>query len=347
MGVDELEFELPNELIAQRPAEPRDASRLLVLDRASGRMTHRVFREIGEYLQPGDGLVLNDTRVIPARFFCRRASGGKIEALFEHAADSLWRVVLKPAARLKIGERLTCLGGDCQLVIRERLERGEWLVQPEPVVEPLKLLQRIGQTPLPPYIRRGPQPNADDAWRYQTVYARRAGAIAAPTAGLHFTPELLRELGDAGVTVANVTLHVGVGTFAPIAVADLGQHEMHAEHYESDLQAIATLHATRVAGGRIVAVGTSSVRVLESLEPELGRGAEPPVAHSGWTRVFIYPPYRFRNVDCLLTNFHQPRSTVLALVMAFAGIEPTRRAYQEAIRQRYRFYSYGDAMLIV
>ncbi|MFQ5806060.1 MAG: tRNA preQ1(34) S-adenosylmethionine ribosyltransferase-isomerase QueA [Phycisphaerae bacterium] len=342
-----MQFDLPDELIAQRPVEPRDASRLLVLDRAARGIEHRVFREIGEFLRPGDSLVLNDTRVIPARFFCRRATGGKIEALFEHDVDGLWRVMLKPAARLKVGERLSCLGDDCELVLRERLERSEWFVRPQPVIEPLRLLQRIGQTPLPPYIHRETKPDANDALRYQTVYARRAGAIAAPTAGLHFTTELLEKLRDAGITLVNVMLHVGVGTFTPITVVDLARHEMRAEYYEIDARAIATLHATRLAGGRIVAVGTTSVRVLESLASELGSGTEPPAARSGWTHIFIHPPYRFRNVDCLLTNFHLPSSTPLALVMACAGIELTRKAYQQAIAQRYRFYSYGDAMLIL
>jgi len=345
--LDQLQFDLPSELIAQRPAAPRDASRLLVLDRATGGIEHRVFRDIGEYLRPGDGLVLNDTRVIPARFFCRRATGGRVEALFQHEVNGLWRVVLKPAARLKVGERLACPGHDGELVICERLERGDWFVRPEPAVDPLDLLQRVGQTPLPPYIQRDPEPDADDAVRYQTVYAQRAGAIAAPTAGLHFTPELLTRLRDAGVHLVQVTLHVGVGTFTPISVEDVAQHEMHAEYSEVDAPAIESLHATRAGGGRIVAVGTTSVRVLESLETELSSASLPQTARSGWTSLFIYPPYRFRNVDCLLTNFHQPGSTLLALVMAFAGIEITRHAYQQAIQQRYRFYSYGDAMLIL
>lgn len=347
MRVEQLHYDLPAELIAQRPAEPRDASRLLVLERATGRIQHRTFRDIGQYLRPHDALVLNDTRVIPARFFCRRATGGKIEVLFLHETDRRWCVLLKPAARLRVGERLTCPGGDCRLVICERLERGEWSVRPEPPLRPVDLLQRIGQTPLPPYIRRHPKPDAQDAERYQTVYARRAGAAAAPTAGLHFTLDLLRKLRDADVTIANVTLHVGLGTFAPINVKDLTRHHMHAEFCQIDAQTVKTLHATRARGGRIVAVGTTSVRVLESLASELGSPTAPQAAWSGWTDVFIYPPYRFRNVDALLTNLHLPRSTLLALVMAFADIEPTRSAYRQAIEQRYRFYSYGDATLIL
>lgn len=347
MRLGELHYDLPTELIAQRPAEPRDASRLLVLDRATGRIEHRGFRDIGEYLRPDDVLVLNDTRVIPARFFCRRATGGKVEALFTHKSDDQWHVLLNPAARLRSGERLTCQHSEHELVLCRRQDRGEWTVRPDPPIEPLQLLRRIGQTPLPPYIHRDPKPDAQDAQRYQTVYARKAGAIAAPTAGLHFTPELLRALHSAGVKVVNVTLHVGVGTFAPITVEELAQHHMHAEYYETDAQAIATLHATRTAGGHIVAIGTTSVRVLESLSSVLGEVGEPQAADSGWTDLFIYPSYRFRNVDRLLTNFHQPYSSLLALVMAFAGIQQTRGAYAAAIKQRYRLFSYGDAMLIV
>jgi S-adenosylmethionine:tRNA ribosyltransferase-isomerase len=343
----ELQFELPSELIAQRPAQPRDASRLLVLERATGKIEHRAFRDIRRYLRAGDCLVLNDTRVIPARFFCQRATGGKIEGLYLHQAGDVWRVLLKPASRLRVGERLACVSADCELVLCKRCERGEWDVRPAPVVEPLELLRRIGQTPLPPYIHRPHKPDANDEQRYQTVYARRAGAAAAPTAGLHFTTELLEELRTAGVNTAMLTLHVGLGTFAPISVDDLTHHMMHAEYYRIDERSIARLNATRVVGGRIVAVGTTSVRVLESLESELGSVGMVERLRSGWTELFIYPPYRYRNVDRLLTNFHLPGSTLLALVMAFAGIEQVRQAYAAAIAERYRFYSYGDAMLIL
>ncbi|MBU0617800.1 MAG: tRNA preQ1(34) S-adenosylmethionine ribosyltransferase-isomerase QueA [Planctomycetes bacterium] len=347
MRLKELQFELPSELIAQRPAEPRDASRLLVLERSTGKIEHHTFRDIRQYVRSGDCMVLNNTRVIPARFFCRRATGGKIEGLFLHQIGDVWRILLKPASRLRVGERLICTNGDYELVLCQRHERGEWDVRPQPAVEPLDLLGRVGQTPLPPYIHRPDKPDADDEQRYQTVYARRAGAAAAPTAGLHFTPELLEELRAAGVSTAMLTLHVGLGTFAPISVDDLTQHNMHAEYYRIDERTIAKLNATRAAGGRIVAVGTTSVRVLESLEFELGSGEVAERLHSGWTDLFIYPPYRYRNVDRLLTNFHLPGATLLALVMAFAGIEPIRAAYAAAIEERYRFYSYGDAMLIL
>ncbi len=372
MRLADLQYDLPPGFIAQYPAEPRDSSRLLVLDRSSGRIEHRIFWDLPEYLRFGDCLVLNDTRVIPARFFCRRASGGRVEGLFLHEQGRSWRVMLKPAARLRTGQRLACEGSTVSLVVGERLDRGEWLVRPEPPVLPLEWLGQVGRTPLPPYIRRGVNGGGDveplGSERYQTVYAERPGAVAAPTAGLHFTPRLLDRITRLGVRQAKVTLHVGSGTFVPIEVEDLAQHRMHAEWLEVGSAAIEVLGLTRRAGGRIVAVGTTSVRVLESL-PTLkadgtfgtdarllweakgaasGRlGRDPAGSLSGWTDVFIYPPYDFRNVDRLVTNFHLPGSTLLALVMAFAGPELIRRAYREAIDQRYRFYSYGDAMLIL
>jgi len=371
MRLSDLHYELPAELIAQRPVEPRDASRLLVLDRASGHIAHRRFCDIEEYLRPGDHLVLNNTRVIPARFFCRRLTGGRTEALFLHASGALWHVLFNPAGRLRPGEILTCEGSDRRLLLVDRHERGEWTVRPEPPVDPFELLQRVGQTPLPPYIRRPSGPDARDAERYQTVYARRPGAVAAPTAGLHFTPALLQRLQEAGIGRSEVTLHVGRGTFAPIDADELSSHRMHAEWFEVDTPTLETLHAARAAGGNLVAVGTTSVRVLESLACQLGSSDRPesesppsgkaaapaaprltdrqlpPAACAGWTDLFIYPPYRFRNVDRLVTNFHLPGSTLLALVMAFAGAELIRHAYAVAIEQRYRFYSYGDAMLIL
>lgn len=346
MRREELEYELPAELIAQRPAEPRDASRLLVLDRAAGRVADRAFRDIGEYLRPGDVLVRNDTRVVPARFFCRRQSGGRIEALFLHESEQGWRVLLKPSARLRVGEVLTCDASAYGMRLCEKGERGAWLVRPEPPIAPLELLGYVGQTPLPPYIHREAQPDAEDERRYQTVYARRDGAVAAPTAGLHFTPELLDRLAAAGIECCDVTLHVGIGTFAPITADELADHEMHAEWYDADRATVARLHAARREGRRIVAVGTTSVRVLESLALTLGVPDATPSEHSGWTDIFIYPPHVFRNVDVLLTNFHLPGSTLIALLMALAGVEPVRAAYAHAVRERYRFFSYGDAMLV-
>ncbi|MBU0639681.1 MAG: tRNA preQ1(34) S-adenosylmethionine ribosyltransferase-isomerase QueA [Planctomycetes bacterium] len=355
MQITELDYDLPPELIAQRPAETRSASRLLVLNRTTGALSHRHFNDVAEYVRAGDCLVLNDTRVIPARFFCRRATGGRIEGLFLREQDGLWRTLLKPSARLKIGERLSCEGAAAELVISARHERGEWTVQPEPPCTAIELLGRIGQTPLPPYIRRTAPPDAADAERYQTVYARRAGAVAAPTAGLHFTPEVLHRLAAAGIRRADVTLHVGLGTFAAVEVSDLARHPLHAEWFEVTELAARTIREVSQGPGRIVAVGTTSTRVLESLVARANVAGQPPhpapagaiTAQSGWADLFIYPPYQFGLVDVLLTNFHLPRSTLLALVMAFAGVNNIRRAYRAAIEQRYRFYSYGDAMLIV
>lgn len=349
MRLSELQYELPPDLIAQRPADQRDEARLLIVDRAAERIEHAVFRDIGTWLSPGDCLVLNDTRVVKARFYCHRTTGGRIEALFLHADDNGWHVLLKPSARLKVGEQLTCTGIDVRLRLTERGSRGAWVVQPTPDIEPLALLDDVGTPPLPPYIHRtdGLSELRDlDLDRYQTVYADRPGAVAAPTAGLHFTPELLENLYDAGIHETRITLHVGAGTFTPIATDDLAAHQMHAEWYEASEHTISQLQATRAAGHHIVAVGTTATRVLESLGRD--RPAEDAlVAGSGWTDIFIYPPYHFRHVDRLITNFHLPGSTLLALVMAFASPGLIRRAYREAIDRRYRFYSYGDAMLIL
>lgn len=346
MRLAELQYELPPELIAQRPAEPRDAARLLALHRSSGRIEHRVFRDIGEYLQPGDCLVLNNTRVIPARFFCRRQTGGKVEALFVRVDGDCWRVLLKPSARLKAGEHLTCQNAATRFALMAYHGRGEWAVRPAPPVPAVEFLERCGQTPLPPYIRsttggRQGAPDAADRERYQTVYASQPGAVAAPTAGLHFTPELLDELTRRGVRRTEVTLHVGPGTFTPIEVDDLSQHRMHAEWFQVSATALRIMREARAQGGAIVAIGTTSVRVLESLDHLDGGDI------AGWTDKFIYPSYCFRHVDRLLTNFHLPGSTLLALVMAFGGVETVRAAYREAVSSRYRFYSYGDTMLVV
>ncbi len=341
MKLSELQYGLPPELIAQHAVEPRDASRLLVLHRDSGRIEHRTFRDVSEYLNADDCLVLNNTRVIPARFFCRRATGGRVEGLYLHQRDGAWCVMLKPGGRLKVGERLACDGADVQLRLEAKLERGEWLVRPEPDTSPLDLLSQVGQTPLPPYIQRGAEPEAGDVTRYQTVYAQEPGAVAAPTAGLHFTPGLLNRIATNGVRRTEVTLHVGAGTFVPVEAEDLAGHRMHAEWFEVSEDAAAALDATRRADGRLIAVGTTAARVLESM------GASDFAATQCWTDIFLYPPYVFRNVDVLITNFHLPGSTLLALVMAFASCEQIRTAYAAAVAERYRFYSYGDAMLIL
>lgn len=361
MKRSELHYELPLEQIAQRPAEPRDTSRLMVVDRARETIDHCIFRDLPRFLKPGDCLVLNDTRVVPARFFLRRSSGGRVEALFVHLESPAvqtaqpdpgscadWRVQLKPSARLRPGEELRCEHDDrIRFRILARHARGQWTIRPPADADPWELLNRIGQTPLPPYIElnsagRDGRPDPVDAEQYQTVYATQPGAVAAPTAGLHFTRELLAEIAANGVKQVQVTLHVGPGTFTPIDMEDLRDHRMHAEYYSISRETLAHLHETLACGGRIVAVGTTSARVLESIGDD-----DAIETRSGWTDVFIYPPYRFRRVGALITNFHLPGSTLLALVMAFGGCGPIRRAYASAVAERYRFYSYGDAMLIV
>ncbi|MCA9242842.1 MAG: tRNA preQ1(34) S-adenosylmethionine ribosyltransferase-isomerase QueA [Phycisphaerales bacterium] len=361
MRLEDLQFDLPPELIAQRPVEPRDASRLLVLERGESAaepatLAHAQFRDILAYLRPHDCLVLNNTRVVPARFYARRASGGRVEGLFLREDDGEWLAMLKPSARLRVGETLHAFSpaSDNALTIQLRLTaaigEGEWRIQPlrngAPLLagETMTLLAEIGHTPLPPYIRGGVG-DAADVERYQTVYAQAAGAVAAPTAGLHFTPELLDALAADGVRRAEVTLHVGAGTFAPIKVEDISKHPMHAEWFEIKAAALEAIRAARAVGGRVVAVGTTSARVLESIPRVTSDDSAEP--RSGWTDIFIRPEYSFRNVDALITNFHLPGSTLIALVMALAGAENIRRAYAEAIERRYRFYSYGDAMLIV
>ena len=350
MRRSDLHYDLPAELIAQHAIEPRDAARLLVLDRATGQLAHRVFREIGDYLRPGDALVLNDTRVLPARFFCRRQTGRRLDALFVHGDADGWRVLLRGVRRVRVGQHVLVENADVTLEFRRYYGRGEWLLRPHPPTPPRVLLEQVGLPPLPPYIRRPPGrlglPEPADAARYQTVYAAQPGAVAAPTAGLHFTPELLQSIAQSGVQLVRVTLHVGPGTFRPVEVDDLADHPMHPEWYEVRGAELVRLRDVRAAGGRIIAVGTTSVRVLESLPAGALEHAEPCDA-SGWTRLLIYPPYAFRHVDRLITNFHLPETTLLALVMAFASPEQIRSAYQAAIAERYRLFSYGDAMLIL
>lgn len=362
MRREQLHYELPERLIAQQPVHPRDASRLLVLDRASGAIRHDRFAQIESHLRPGDCLVLNNTRVVPARFFGRRETGGQIEGLFLHETAAGWSVLLKSGGRLRPDELITLIpppgeahGGDpadmpsARLRLIARGQRGEWTVRPEPTAPAHELLARFGRTPLPPYIERTGGPSSDDEERYQTVYAAAPGAVAAPTAGLHFTPELLDRLAARGISRATLTLHVGAGTFLPLDADDLSDHVMHAERFVLPEATAARLNAARAAGGRIIAVGTTSARTLETaarLSVSLAPGGGL-LASEGWTDLFIYPPWTFRAIDGLLTNFHLPGSTLLALVMALAGEEAIRRAYAEAIREEYRFYSYGDAMLIL
>ena len=352
-SLDALAFELPESLIAQQPLAERDASRLLVVDRASGELVDAHIRDLPDWLLANDLLVLNDTRVLPARFFAHRASGGSVGGLFlDEVSPGRWHVMLEGSRRLKTGETLTAVspdGGDVRLTLVDRIDGGNWSLDVAPVGPVEEVLSRIGRTPLPPYIRRdrdGAEDDTADRLRYQTVYAASPGAIAAPTAGLHLTPELLERVRGDGVATAFVTLHVGAGTFQPIRGSDLASHVMHTERYALSNDVESAVGQCRSRGGRIVAVGTTSVRVLESAaaDPDSGRIV---AATSGSTDIFIYPPYRFAVVDALLTNFHLPKSTLLALVMAMGGVETIRRAYSHAVEQKYRFYSYGDAMLIV
>lgn len=341
-----IDYDLPPSLIAQEPASPRDASRLMVVDRASGRIEHAIFRDLPALLARGDTLVLNDTRVISARLFGRRAlTGGKWEGLFlAERGDGAWEMLCQTGGRPSQGEEIVIQPGELSLVLEERGERGRWFVRPRvrggAAADALALLERFGHVPLPPYIHDGLD-RPTDRERYQTVYARLPGAVAAPTAGLHFTPEVFRTLETRGIRRTFVTLHVGVGTFEPIQTEDPRAHRMHAEWGELSEQSAKALSNCRSTGGRFVAVGTTAVRVLETASRD---GKVKP--WRGTTDLFIHAPYAFRAVDALVTNFHLPRSTLLLLVGAFVGTELLREAYQKAVEQRYRFYSYGDAMLI-
>ncbi|AQT68376.1 S-adenosylmethionine:tRNA ribosyltransferase-isomerase [Anaerohalosphaera lusitana] len=347
MLTEQLNFDLPGELIAQKPASVRSKSRLLALKRGTSQVEDRVFEDICEYFQPGDCLVLNNTKVLPARFFGRRTSGATLEGLYLSSTDEgLWEVMLKNARRVKEGEVIVLSSRDkgdfCEAVCRQRLGGGRWLLEVEASsVE--EVLGEIGFAPLPPYIKRpgGGDQSREDIERYQTVFAQQAGAVAAPTAGLHFTPELLQRLSDKGVITAEVTLHVGAGTFKPVTAEKLEDHHIHSERYEVGEKAAETINAVRENGGRVVAVGTTAVRTLETV----GRSgnAEP---GSGDTQLFITPGFEFKLVDMMITNFHLPKSTLLALVGAFAGLDNVMAAYRHAVQQEYRFYSYGDAMLI-
>jgi S-adenosylmethionine:tRNA ribosyltransferase-isomerase len=343
MRSDLFDYDLPPQLIAQEPAPERDRSRLMVVRRDAGTIEHHIFADLPDLLARGDLLILNDTRVIPARLIGRRArTGGKWEGLFLHETpDGLWELMCQTRGRLTAGETVVVEPGGLQLSLVRQTHARRWLARPSDPAPAIALLRRFGQVPLPPYVRKG-LAEADDAERYQTVYARQPGAVAAPTAGLHFTPQVFERLDACGVRRAFVTLHVGEGTFAPIKVDDLARHRMHREWGELPAAAAEAIAACRSRAGRVVAVGTTSVRVLETV------AATGPVGPwSGETELFIYPPYEFRRVDALVTNFHLPRTSLLCLVSAFAGGDLIRRAYQEAIAQAYRFYSYGDAMLIL
>lgn len=386
MKTEKLRFYLPTELIAQQPLPVRSDSRLLLLDRANGSLTDSRFERLGDFLASGDCLVLNDTKVLPARFFARRNTGAKIEGLFlTEIAPGAWHVMLKGAHRIKPGEKFyisklsrpaparafaetscrpTCPEpaerGDgpadfCSAEINGRKRDGSYRLRIDAQEQFQTILNQIGFPPLPPYIRRDDDLTVAevDRQRYQTVYARRPGAIAAPTAGLHFTEQLIQQLKQAGIRFAYLTLHVGTGTFKPIRTDDVNDHKIHQEWFSIDVENAAIINAAKEKAGRIIAVGTTSTRALETAAPAASllrsktAGAAQIRAMSGSTDLFIKPGYEFKIVDAMITNFHLPKSTLLALVVAFAGLENILAAYQHAIEKRYRFYSYGDAMLVI
>lgn len=340
MKTSDFYYDLPQELIAQDPLEDRSSSRLMLLDRETGEIRHRIFREIVEELQPGDCLVLNNTKVIPARLYGSRVgTDAKIEVLLlKRKENNIWETLVKPGKKCKPGTRISFGEGLLTGEVLDVVEDGNRLIRfsYQGVFE--EILDQLGQMPLPPYITH----QLKDKNRYQTVYAKYDGSAAAPTAGLHFTPELLEQIKEKGVKVAEVTLHVGLGTFRPVKVEDVTQHHMHSEFYRIEEEAAQVINETKKNGGRIISVGTTSCRTLESAADEQGRLR----AGSGWTDIFIYPGYSFKLVDALITNFHLPESTLVMLVSALAGKDHIMAAYEEAVKERYRFFSFGDAMFI-
>jgi S-adenosylmethionine:tRNA ribosyltransferase-isomerase len=345
MLISDFDYELPEELIAQHPLERRDGSRMLVLERAERRWHDNFFTELPSYVRAGDLFVVNNTRVFPARLRgVRETTGGQVELFLirERGAD-VWEALARPARRLQPGARVSFRDERLKAEVIEALDEGRRLVRFYTEAPLMTLLEEIGETPLPPYIKRdaGSLP-AEDRERYQTVYAHERGAIAAPTAGLHFTPQVIEEIGERGASVAEITLHVGYGTFEPVRVMDLSEHRVAAERFEITSDAAQMINEARARGGRIIAVGTTTTRALEAVADAEGRIS----AGAGQAELTITPGYRFRAIDALLTNFHLPRSSLLVLVSTFAGPDLVRAAYNHAVGSRYRFYSYGDCMLI-
>lgn len=341
MNVKDFYFDLPQELIAQDPLEDRSASRLLVLNKETGEVTHKHFRDIKEYLKPGDCLVINDTKVIPARLFgTKRDTGAKIEVLLlKRRENDIWETLVKPGRKARLGTELEFGEGLLKATVVDVIDEGNRLIQfhYDGIFE--EILDQLGQMPLPPYITH----QLKDKDRYQTVYARHQGSAAAPTAGLHFTRELLTEIEEMGVEIARVTLHVGLGTFRPVKTENVLDHHMHSEFYMVEESEAQKVNRAKSYGGRIICVGTTSCRTIESAAGEDGLLK----AGNGWTEIFIYPGYQFKLLDCLITNFHLPESTLVMLVSALAGREQVLSAYGEAIKERYRFFSFGDAMLVI
>lgn len=339
MNKSDFYFELPTELIAQTPLEKRDTSRLLHLDKHSGEVTHGHFGDIKKYLKAGDCLVLNDSRVLPARLLGERPSGGGVElVLLRDLGGDRWECLSRPGRKTKPGQEIIFGGGELKATVEEVTEGGNRIVRFSYDGIFLEILEHLGKMPLPPYIKE----ELSDSERYQTVYSRELGSAAAPTAGLHFTKELMHELEDMGIKICYVTLHVGLGTFRPVKAEKIEDHEMHSEFCMVPKETAETIMQTKREGGRIVAVGTTSCRTLESFTDENGCIKE----CSGWTNIFIYPGYRFKCIDALITNFHLPESTLIMLVSALAGRENVLNAYKEAVNERYRFFSFGDAMMI-
>lgn len=332
-------YDLPEELIAQTPAEPRDSSRLLVYDRASDKIEHKIFKDVAGYLKKGDVLVVNKTRVLPARLYSHTANGGAVEVLLlKRLEKDRWEVLVRPGRKCTAGKKLS-VSDELSLTVEDITPSGERIVRFEYNGVFEEILERVGNMPLPPYIKQKLQ----DRGRYQTVYAKTDGSAAAPTAGLHFTPELLDALRDKGVEIAEVLLHVGLGTFRPVKEEVITDHKMHSEYYEVDASAAEIINRAKREGRRVIAVGTTSVRTLESAADENGM-IQP---CKGNTEIFIYPPYKFKCVDALITNFHLPESTLIMLVSAMTGREKILSIYETAVKERYRFFSFGDAMLVL
>ena len=340
MDVKDFDYDLPEELIAQDPLEDRSSSRLMVLDKKTGDIEHKIFRDVVDYLQPGDCLVLNNTKVIPARLFgVKEGTEAKIEILLlKRKENDIWETLVKPGKKCKPGVKISFGEGLLTGEVLEVVEDGNRLIRfhYDGIFE--EILDQLGQMPLPPYITH----QLKDKNRYQTVYAKYDGSAAAPTAGLHFTPELLQQIRDMGIDIAEVTLHVGLGTFRPVKVDTIEEHHMHSEFYRIEQSEADKINRAKANGHRVIAVGTTSTRTLESAAEEDGTLRE----KSGWTDIFIYPGYSFKVIDCLITNFHLPQSTLVMLVSALAGREHVLNAYKEAVEERYRFFSFGDAMFI-
>ena len=341
MKTSDFYFDLPQELIAQDPLEDRSSSRLMVLNKESGEIAHRIFHDITEYLHPGDCLVTNDTKVIPARLMGHKigTDAGIEVLLLKRKSDNVWETLVKPGKKMKVGAEVSFGDGLLKGKVIDVVDEGNRLIQFEYDGIFEEILDKLGQMPLPPYITH----QLKDKNRYQTVYAKHEGSAAAPTAGLHFTKELLQEIEDMGVKIAHVTLHVGLGTFRPVKVDTIEDHHMHSEFYIVEESEAKKINDTKADGGRVICVGTTSCRTLESATGDDGILK----AGSGWTEIFIYPGYKFKILDCLITNFHLPESTLIMLVSALLGYEKTMHAYDVAVKERYRFFSFGDAMCIL